>query len=169
MRKPKTLEALLDKYPPFFVAAFAVERGKCRNFRPPDYSKFEPGADRFRFFNGGWRAKTKSAIAKDSGLTKKTIQRISRRISWDEIPVAQMFAFWKGCGFEIFSHRHKQRLNDWLKNGMKMDHLSTAQKVRFVAKVKLHQAYIGRKLTCVSIRDKQHAPPLAGAPSDPSI
>lgn len=170
MGRTKTLQSLLDAIPPFLVAVLPVVRAKSLSVRSKDY-RYKARRNNWKSkqypARNGWRLKSRSQIAADSGLHPKTVYRISRQTSWDRINIGEMFAFWRGCGFEIFSQRHKQRLAEWIQTGMKLDHLLPAEKRRFLKKMKDYQA--GRKLISVSSRDRQQAPPLAGTPAGPSI
>lgn len=68
----------LDKFPPFLCRA--VARNSTRT-----------------------KALTVEAIATASGLTKRTVQRLSNKTSWDGISVEVAFSFATACGIDLIN------------------------------------------------------------------
>jgi hypothetical protein len=80
MPKPLTIQERLDRFPPVACRILA---------RAPKPS-------------GGVRALTDAEIAAGSGrLSVKDVARLSRLTAWDTVPIADAFAFLKGCGVQI--------------------------------------------------------------------
>lgn len=59
---------------------------------------------------GGVRAKTDHEIAQASGLTLSKVASLSHLTTWDEVPLATIVAFTKGCGSDL-DNRDWQRHN----------------------------------------------------------
>jgi len=106
MKTGLTLLEHLDRIPPFFCLALAGGHNKIR----PRLSE----------------------IVRESGLNKRTFQRISRRISWAGVKVCQVDKFSAACGV---SHNRVWGLKAYIAKTLKckrpMKHLTARQLIDF--------------------------------------
>lgn len=94
MPKPLTLPAKLDRFPPAIVRLLAR-----------------------RTTGHQVVALTDAEVARAAGLTVSEVRSLSKLRSWDDVPVATMMSFIKGCGADLDNR-------DWLrKNAAYMENI----------------------------------------------
>lgn len=120
----KTLLEFMDACPPALVRIAATEFRK-------------------RFKDGECRKKLKPfpAIIADSGLSRRAVQRLATKKTWEGVKVGVASAFIKGCGFDLLhNHRPKNSISKtttryyFYRNYIEknLPHLSERQRERFL-------------------------------------
>jgi transcriptional regulator with XRE-family HTH domain len=74
------------------------------------------GPNKCRFLarmEGGRRPISQRQLARRSGLSRATIDRLSHKKRWDDVPLAQVVQFSEGCGIDLL--RPKSSVRDKLK------------------------------------------------------
>lgn len=95
------------------------------------------------------RALGPDELAKRSGLSRSSVQRISAKLKWDSITMAAAEKFVAACGFKFGSHKEiNQRLRVLREHGVRgMKHLqvgsaaplwqrgANANRIKFISKI----------------------------------
>jgi hypothetical protein len=115
----KTLLEFLDQNPPFWC--FALARNREARKKASRLSREE--------------------ISKRSGLSLRTIDRITSRISWRGVRVDQASAFLVGCGTDLFHvNVDKNFVLNVVRRGVQFPHLTAVQLKALNQRVERFQA-----------------------------